>query len=178
MIINRSKTKKTKGFTLTELLVVMAIIAAIMGLALASLRILTRNGRDAKRVETINLLKIEFEKVYQARGRYPNGNNDVFLKEGTWIVCYDPPSCSNSKNILAEDIHLVEDKNTTEKSTLYCYFTGNDSGYGYNVSGEYVMGVKKESGEWAEVGTSTSLTCEEMEKDGNLDLMYLPNGNI
>src|SRR3989344_9085541 len=91
------KNKKTKneGFTLVELLVVMAIIALLAGLSLFALQGARSQGRDAKRKSDLETIRSALE-IYKADcnvypASIPNPGNKI---TGT---------CTGSTNTYLED---------------------------------------------------------------------------
>ena len=60
-----------KGFTLVELLVVMAIIGILASVGVASYSQSRAAARDAKRISDISKLQIAIEQYYNANGGYP-----------------------------------------------------------------------------------------------------------
>jgi prepilin-type N-terminal cleavage/methylation domain-containing protein len=65
----------TSGFTLVELLVVVAIIALLSSVVLASLTGARQKGRDAKRVADIKQLQLALELYYDANSSYPSATD-------------------------------------------------------------------------------------------------------
>lgn len=60
-----------KGFTLVELLVVIAIIGLLSTIVMVSLNKARAKARDAKRVESLEQLRLALEMYYNANGSYP-----------------------------------------------------------------------------------------------------------
>jgi len=75
--------KSGKGFTLIEILVVVAIIGMLSAIILASLSASHARGRDAKRVSDLNQLRLALQLYYDANQNYPPGNGTVASKLGT-----------------------------------------------------------------------------------------------
>lgn len=68
--MNFSKTAK-KGFTLVEILIVLAILSVIATLLVVSFQSLKISGRDAKRVSDINSIRNALNMYYQKYNSYP-----------------------------------------------------------------------------------------------------------
>ncbi|MFH1956507.1 MAG: type II secretion system protein [Patescibacteria group bacterium] len=69
------KTKNQKGFTLLELLVVLAIITLIFSLILASTSTARKKARDSRRVSDFSEFVKALEMFYNKYGVYPCGDN-------------------------------------------------------------------------------------------------------
>jgi prepilin-type N-terminal cleavage/methylation domain-containing protein len=65
------KSKFTKGFTLVEVLVVIAIIAILTSIAYASLNQIRAKSRDQKRIADIHEISLELEYYFNKNGQYP-----------------------------------------------------------------------------------------------------------
>jgi prepilin-type N-terminal cleavage/methylation domain-containing protein len=64
--------KRRNGFSLTEILVVMAIIAVLFTVSVFMLRINRQKTRDAKRVSDIRQIQVALEMHYNDENRYPS----------------------------------------------------------------------------------------------------------
>lgn len=60
-----------KGFTLVEMLIVIAIIAILASVALVSVAGVRKSARDTKRVSDISKLQQQLEVYYSQNGAYP-----------------------------------------------------------------------------------------------------------
>lgn len=67
-----NKIKKNKGFTVLELLVVVAIIGILSAIIMASLNSSRSKGRDAKRIEELRQMVNALELYYNVNGVYPS----------------------------------------------------------------------------------------------------------
>ncbi len=67
--------KNNKGFTLIELMTVMAIVAVLVGLITVSLSSSQGRGRDLERKSEVKAIQDALEQYYAANGFvYPNGS--------------------------------------------------------------------------------------------------------
>lgn len=81
--LNHGVTERIKkGFTLVELLVVMAIIGVLASLAVGSFRTAQMRGRDAQRKSDLKQLSHAFELYYSDYKKYPDVS-DIDLLSGT-----------------------------------------------------------------------------------------------
>lgn len=70
--------KNERGFSLVELLVVMAIMGILIGLAIAGLNIARRNARDTTRKADAQNLRILLEDYYLSNKHYPVQDDVTF----------------------------------------------------------------------------------------------------
>lgn len=83
--------KKRKGFTLVEILVVMAILLIMMMILIGILNptALVNKARDSRRKKDLNRIKVAFEEFYNDKGCYPN--------KTTWIpILTDKNYCDSN----------------------------------------------------------------------------------
>ena len=85
------KIKLSRGFTLVELLVVMAIIAILSGVGLNSLTSAQQKARDAKRKGDLKSISKALEAFLNDYGRYPTDINGQIAGCGT---SDKPTTCS------------------------------------------------------------------------------------
>lgn len=67
----RSKLPIKKGFTLAEILIVIAIVAILAMIALGSYLNQIKKGFDARRKKTLNQMRTALEDYYSDNNRYP-----------------------------------------------------------------------------------------------------------
>ena len=63
--------KKSKGFTIIELLIVMAVIAILVGIAIPSFRAMQTEAWKTKAEGDVKVLKIAVESYYKNHGSFP-----------------------------------------------------------------------------------------------------------
>ena len=66
-----------KGFTLIEMLLVMAILGILMGAIVPKLVGTMSRSRDSKRIGDLHELSLVFENFYNENGRYPGATNNI-----------------------------------------------------------------------------------------------------
>jgi prepilin-type N-terminal cleavage/methylation domain-containing protein len=67
----KGRTYRQAGFTLIELMVVIAIIGLLASIITVSLSSAQAKGRDAKRVADIRTIQLALEEYYNDNGNYP-----------------------------------------------------------------------------------------------------------
>ena len=72
------KANLNKGFTLVELLIVIAIIGVLSSVVLSSLNISRNKANDAKRIASIKQLQTALETYYNDNGQYPSSADVAF----------------------------------------------------------------------------------------------------
>jgi len=111
--------KKLKGFTIIELLIVMAVIAILVGIAVPSFRAIQTQAWKAKAQGDTKVLKIALESYYIGHGDFPA----------------ETPSTKYQTDLLAESPSMLE-------SNLYDPFGDNPTAiYKYDLSsnGKYYV---------------------------------------
>jgi len=71
-MIQNSKFKIQRGFTLIEILVVVAIIGLLSGVILVGLNNARKQGRDARRIADLRQVQNALELYFQKNGKYPD----------------------------------------------------------------------------------------------------------
>lgn len=123
--------KVRSGFTLVEILVVIAIIGILSSIVLASMSGARSKGRDTKRISDVKQLQLALQLYY-------DGNNSVY-----------PPKATDG-TVSAALAPLVT---TGYLSTLPTDPSGGTAAYGYSglpancttACGDYVLGAKMEN---------------------------------
>lgn len=123
------KTSKQKGFTLVELLIVIAIIGILMSLALAGMRFAQRRARDLQRENAIRNLSTALEAYYVDNRAYPAGSVSVAtLVEGgadPYLSAYLENTFELPQGVAYEDIGYVS--STDNLTYLVCVFPENST---------------------------------------------------
>lgn len=112
--------KSQKGFTLVELLVVMAIIGVLASLGVASFRTAQVRGRDTQRKSDLKQVANSFELYYADYGKYPDTSEIVWGSEfkdvrGTVyfkVLPVDPLSSESYS-------YMIPDSPTNQKYKLF-----------------------------------------------------------
>lgn len=73
--MNNLTTKNKKGFTLIEMLIVVAIIGILSAVILVGLGPTQRTGRDARRLADLKQVQTALELYFQKEGVYPSSGN-------------------------------------------------------------------------------------------------------
>lgn len=81
-----NQLRKQTGFTIIELLIVIAIIGILATLVLTNFQGAQARGRDTTRKSDINSIYQKLEEFYNEKGGYPAGNLDGVLDEGDPVL--------------------------------------------------------------------------------------------
>ncbi|OGZ00567.1 MAG: hypothetical protein A2946_02350 [Candidatus Liptonbacteria bacterium RIFCSPLOWO2_01_FULL_53_13] len=75
------KRESQKGFTLIEMLIVIAIVGILSSLVLVGLGPVQRQGRDARRISDLRQVQTALELYYAKNGNYPRVTTWQSLKD-------------------------------------------------------------------------------------------------
>lgn len=124
--MNGSSTKKKRGFTLVEVLVVMGIIILLSAFALSQLAIVRRNSRNVERITEGREILNFIDDVRRINNfDYPESAEVVFTSSGINVSLEYIDPVSGQLAVLNEsyslDSHLVPASYTDSSKTLYYY---------------------------------------------------------
>lgn len=117
-----------KGFTLTELMIAIAVLSILAAIALPQLNGMRVRSRDVKRITDLKNLQVALERYFDKHGQYPN-------TAGAVAVSGVPSECTPSAgrvNFLDTDLALLVEEgfidylpkdpiNRIVGGTGYCY---------------------------------------------------------
>jgi type II secretion system protein G len=119
----KGEAKMRKGFTLIEIMIVIAVIAILAGIALPHFKGMHDEGNAAKAAGELRTLAIAVESYYIHNNRaYPNQDTDV---DNTWQASLP----GNGPTIVASTLYDP----FIAASTEYSYATSDDSDSEYYV---------------------------------------------
>lgn len=134
-----AKNINSKGFSLVEILIALAITAMMMVATIYAAQIAFRNSRDATRLDDAGKLKNGIDTFYTEKGRYPNPSEFKYSNL-TWEIG-DTIKVKIGAGYSSPGVGTSSALNTT----LYCYNTEK---------GEYTLGFVEEDAQWKNLGTS------------------------
>ena len=124
----KKTNSKIGGFTLIEMVVVIAVIGVLMTIAFRGTAAIQGGARDVKRVKALNDMKALLEQYYAANGEYPDSDNASCdpaangQRSGTvgW-----PKAISDL--VTSKVIEVATDiQNDPSTSKQYCYSSSTD----------------------------------------------------
>ncbi|MBV1911649.1 MAG: pilin [Kangiellaceae bacterium] len=83
---NIKDVKKTRGFTLIELMIVVAIIGILASIALPAYQDYTIRAQMAEGITMTNALKPKVAEFYQYKGRFPKDNAEAGIPEAKYMM--------------------------------------------------------------------------------------------
>jgi type II secretion system protein G len=128
-----------RGFTLIELVIVIAILAILSGVLVPRVSNHLRSARDARRLADIKSVRNAIEQYFLDHGQYPAPNaNSTF---GGWDVSHD----GDFIRALRDQGYLDEDARDplNDSTHHYRYYVYTRGSYGCAGAGNfYVLGIK------------------------------------
>jgi len=96
MVTRRAVNKSPRGFTLVELLVVLAIIALLVSIAAPNYVGRTAHAEEAVLREDLRIMRDAIDKHYADAGRYPDSLQELVTKRYLRALPKDPLTRSDS----------------------------------------------------------------------------------
>lgn len=133
-----------KGFTLVELLVIIAIIAILSVIGVTVFSGVQKNARDAKRRADLDSIRLALEIYKSVNGRYPSPTNSVG-RSGWGDSDLNPADYMQnmSSSFAGGSLPVDPINNSTNYYSYYRYAPGD---YGCGNSYFYVVGIRKFEG--------------------------------
>lgn len=156
-MILKERLSYKKGFTLIEMVIVIAVIGILMGIAFNGISSVQQNARDTRRISDLRKVQAQLELYFNKCGHYPNSNK----------------ACANNSSIGSGEgsvgwkeltTRLGEVVNTSEVPDDPV--SGKQGSYVYNFSEgglEYVIGADTEKvGSNSEVTGAPVMDCTDL----------------
>jgi prepilin-type N-terminal cleavage/methylation domain-containing protein len=96
----RNNIQKRSGFTLIEMLIVMAIMALLLTIALPRYFGSLENSREVALQENLKVLRLSLDRFYADKGRYPQTLEELVEQKYLRAVPVDPITESASTWVL------------------------------------------------------------------------------
>ncbi len=128
-------TKEQKGFTLIEILIVVAIIAILASVVLVGLGPTQKEGRDSRRISDLSEVQNALELYYNHCGNYPGPASSPGNSCGAWSAM-TPGSNAYYEDMKADVTGLTDvgvpqipEDPTNAGSLVYVYETNSPNSY-------------------------------------------------
>jgi len=152
-----------KGFTLMELMVVVAIIAILSAVILVSINPARGKSRDAKRISDIEQIRLSLEQYFDKCDQYPHSLNTT-----------ESDGCPININ-LATFISTIPKDPLNSGSNIYSYGVDGSSSqpedYILHVKLEYHIsaiedGLSSNIGGYNDIATGAAIVCDPSSPNG------------
>ncbi|HEC64737.1 MAG TPA: type II secretion system protein [bacterium] len=135
--------RNKRGFTIVEILAVLAVISVIGTLSVIGAGILQRNSRDAQRVETLGAIKQSIIDFQNETGRVPKEDQISWQEEVILIGDIGKVEVSGPTKVKVSELNSLTAQSDI-RGTVYYYQVKKDG---------YILGADREQGV-TDVGTS------------------------
>lgn len=162
--MKKNNLKNLRGFTVLELLIVIAMMVLLMGMVLVGLNNSRKNARDQERISNIKRVQIGLSQFYQVCGHYPPtlAASSIFTTATCPALGSGTATYKTFKDFVSDITSL--NFNSTGSRYKYVSLTYVSGGSGAQCSG-YHIGVDLEE-------TSNALAT----KDSQFNSAALPTG--
>lgn len=109
--------KNINGFTLVELIVVMAIIAVLVTLSVLGISTVQRSSRDTQRIKTLEAVNLEIQAFFAANNRFPKNTELTVNSSGFTIGTGANAVTVSTQGITTAVLTQASDSDSTD----YCY---------------------------------------------------------
>jgi type II secretion system protein G len=129
------KNNNKRGFTIIELIVVIAIIAVLAGIVISSVNIYTAKARDAKRMADLRQISKALELYKIDNGQYPS---TAGICAGNWCCSYSVANWNTFGAMMTNYVKLSNDPTNNgyppwDNIKYYTYCYRSDSGAKYDL---------------------------------------------
>jgi len=132
-MVGKITMRRTSGFTLMELLIVIAIIAILVAVAVVSYSSVQKKSRDSRRASDMKAVQNAFEQYYaDHNSSYPSSADDLIASSAYLPVGY-PTDPKNSGTYVYPS--------PTTSATGYCYCALLESGSGNSTDATCTLGT-------------------------------------
>ena len=145
-----SLKKAQKGFTIIELLIVIAIIIILAALVLNNFQGAQAKARDTQRVTDVNNVHSKLEEYYNENNYYPNTFTAATFPGIDAESLKDPKGNTITINAAVADATAANAVNTQSGTNNYLYIPYNCTGAGNTQCSGYVLKT------WIEKPSSTT----------------------
>lgn len=162
------------GFTLVELLVVMAIMGILAVITLANFSTSQAKGRDAQRKSDLKQVSIALEAYYADHGAYPVGTAGKIMacddSGGDCTTASYPTACNwtgtASRQFCDQSntVYMKELPNDPTSSRQYYYVSEDGKSYGLYAGFENLNDI--------DCLSKTGSVCNTIASSGDLDFVY------
>jgi prepilin-type N-terminal cleavage/methylation domain-containing protein len=146
---SRKKSRKSfeQGFSLIELVVVIASLAIVAGVLVPRVSSQMASARDARRMQAIETVRQAVERYHEEKGEYPAPNQNASY--GGWDVSHDGDFVRALRDAGYLEQDLVDPVN--DETYHYRYFVYGPGSYGCaGGTPYYVLGIRNfESADFA-----------------------------
>jgi type II secretion system protein G len=118
-------SKSQKGFTLIELMIVIAIIGLLSSIILASLTVALKKGRDARRISDLAEIQTALELYYSTANSYPSASSQATAATALSALVTAGDMASVPDDPLGGSYHYVYLSSNGSNGTAQYYCVGS-----------------------------------------------------